>query len=147
MDFPQLFDDAEIERVVGAHGSLDVAEEQTDDTAKAGDAIIERGLTAIDVVRALAARGYDVEAERVLEMTRQRLFGDHLQTSAIFDEDMHVLSALTDPNDYQGPGTGYRLSPERQQEIARVRQERSHAELLAEQAPHAGCVQIGRAHV
>jgi propanediol dehydratase large subunit len=134
------FDDAEIERVVGAHGSLDVAEEQTDDTAKAGDAIIERGLTAIDVVRALAARGYDVEAERVLEMTRQRLFGDHLQTSAIFDEDMHVLSALTDPNDYQGPGTGYRLSPDRQQEIARVRQERSHAELLAEQAPHAGCV-------
>ena len=100
------FDDAEIERVVGAHGSLDVAEEQTDDTAKAGDAIIERGLTAIDVVRALAARGYDVEAERVLEMTRQRLFGDHLQTSAIFDEDMRVLSALTDPNDYQGPEIG-----------------------------------------
>jgi propanediol dehydratase large subunit len=126
--------------VVPAHGSLDVAEAQTDDTAKAGDAIIERGLTAVDVVRALAARGYDVEAERVLEMTRQRLFGDHLQTSAIFGEDMRVLSALTDPNDYQGPGTGYRMSAERQQEVARVRQERSHAELLAEQAPHAGCV-------
>ena len=134
------FDDAELERVVSAHGSLDVAEHQTDDTAKAGDAIIERGLTAIDVVRALAARGFDVEAERVLEMTRQRLFGDHLQTSAIFGEDMQVLSALTDPNDYAGPGTGYRMSPERQQEVARVRQERSHAELLAEQAPHAGCV-------
>lgn len=134
------FDDAELERVVTAHGSLDVSEAQTDDTAKAGDAIIERGITAIDVVRALAARGYDVEAERVLEMTRQRLFGDHLQTSAIFGEDMRVLSALTDPNDYQGPGTGYRLSPERQQEVARVRQERTHAELLAEQAPHAGCV-------
>ena len=134
------FDDAELERVVAAHGSLDVAEDQTDDTAKAGDAIIERGLTAVDVVRALAARGFDVEAERVLEMTRQRLFGDHLQTSAIFGEDMRVLSALTDPNDYAGPGTGYRMSPERQQEVARVRQERSHAELLAEQAPHAGCV-------
>lgn len=134
------FDDAELERVVSAHGSLDVAEHQTDDTAKAGDAIIERGLTAIDVVRALAARGFDVEAERVLEMTRQRLFGDHLQTSAIFGEDMQVLSALTDPNDYAGPGTGYRMSPERQQEVARVRQERSHAELLAEQAPHADCV-------
>ncbi len=134
------FDDAEVERVVHAHGSLDVAQDQTDDTAKAGDAIIERGITAIDVVRALARRGFDVEAERVLEMTRQRLFGDHLQTSAIFGEDMRVLSALTDPNDYAGPGTGYRLSDQRQEEIARVRQERTHAELLAEQVPHAGCV-------
>ncbi|MFM7694203.1 MAG: propanediol/glycerol family dehydratase large subunit [Actinomycetota bacterium] len=136
------FDDAEVERVVHAHGSLDVAQEQTDDTATAGDAVIERGITALDVVRALAARGFDVEAERVLEMTRQRLFGDHLQTSAIFDEEMRVLSALTDPNDYTGPGTGYRVSPERQTEIARVRQERTHAELLAEQAPHAGCVTL-----
>jgi propanediol dehydratase large subunit len=134
------FDDDEVERVVRAHGSLDVAQDQTDDTAKAGDAVIERGITAIDVVRALAARGFDVEAERVLEMTRQRLFGDHLQTSAIFDEEMRVLSALTDPNDYAGPGTGYRLSGERRAEVARVRQERSHEELLAEQAPHAGCV-------
>ena len=134
------FPDDELERVVSAHGSLDVAEHQTDETARAGDAIIERELTAIDVVRALAIRGFDLEAERVLEMTRQRLFGDHLQTSAIFDEDMRVLSALTDPNDYAGPGTGYRPSPERQQEMARVRQERTHDELLAEQAPHAGCV-------
>ncbi|MDP4667248.1 MAG: propanediol/glycerol family dehydratase large subunit [Gaiellales bacterium] len=134
------FPDDELERVVSAHGSLDVAEHQTDETARAGDAIIERELTTIDVVRALAIRGFDLEAERVLEMTRQRLFGDHLQTSAIFDEDMRVLSALTDPNDYAGPGTGYRPSPERQQEMARVRQERTHEELLAEQAPHAGCV-------
>ncbi len=134
------FDDAEVERVIHAHGSLDVALEQNEDTAKAGDAIMERGITSIDVVRALSMHGFDTEAERVLEMTRQRLFGDHLQTSAIFDEDMRVLSALTDPNDYAGPGTGYRLSEGRQREIARVRQERTHAELLAEQAPHSGCV-------
>ena len=134
------FDDAELERVVSAHGSLDVSEHQTDETARAGDAIIEREITAVDVVRALAIRGFDLEAERVLEMTRQRLFGDHLQTSAIFSEDMSVLSALTDPNDYAGPGTGYRPSRERLDEIARVRQSRTHAELLAEQAPHQGCV-------
>ena len=136
------FPDDELERVVMAHGSLDVAEHQTDETARAGDAIMERELTAIDVVRALAIRGFDLEAERVLEMTRQRLFGDHLQTSAIFSEDMQVLSALTDPNDYTGPGTGYRPSAARLEEIARVRQERTHADLLAEQAPHAGCVRL-----
>ena len=134
------FEDAELERVVTAHGSLDVSEHQTDETARAGDAIIEREITAVDVVRALSLRGFELEAERVLEMTRQRLFGDHLQTSAIFAEDMSVLSALTDPNDYAGPGTGYRPSPERLEEMARVRQERSHVELLAEQAPHSGCV-------
>ncbi|MSO47208.1 MAG: propanediol/glycerol family dehydratase large subunit [Thermoleophilia bacterium] len=134
------FDDAELERVVTAHGSLDVSEHQTDETARAGDAIIEREITAVDVVRALSIRGFELEAERVLEMTRQRLFGDHLQTSAIFAEDMSVLSALTDPNDYAGPGTGYRPSSVRLDEMARVRQERSHVELLAEQAPHAGCV-------
>jgi propanediol dehydratase large subunit len=136
------FDDAELERVVTAHGSLDVSEHQTDETARAGDAIIEREITAVDVVRALSIRGFELEAERVLEMTRQRLFGDHLQTSAIFAEDMSVLSALTDPNDYAGPGTGYRPSSERLEEMARVRQERSHVELLAEQAPHAGCVAL-----
>ena len=134
------FDDGELERVVMAHGSLDVSEHQTDATARAGDAIIEREITAVDVVRALSIRGFELEAERVLEMTRQRLFGDHLQTSAIFAEDMSVLSALTDPNDYAGPGTGYRPSSARLEEMARVRQERSHVELLAEQAPHAGCV-------
>ena len=134
------FDDAELERVVTAHGSLDVSEHQTDETARAGDAIIEREITAVDVVRALSIRGFKLEAERVLEMTRQRLFGDHLQTSAIFAEDMSVLSALTDPNDYAGPGTGYRPAPTRLVEMARVRQERSHVELLAEQALHAGCV-------
>ena len=136
------FDEADVEACVYAHGSLDVPERPTDETARAGDAVIERELTALDVVRALSIRGFDVEAERVLEMTRQRLFGDHLQTSAIFDEEMHVLSALTDPNDYAGPGTGYRLSAERQREIAHVRQVRTHGDLLAEQAPATGCVDL-----
>ena len=57
--------------------------------------LMQRGLTALDVVRALAVRGFEVEAERVLDMLRQRLYGDYLQTSAIFTEDMRVLSALS----------------------------------------------------
>jgi propanediol dehydratase large subunit len=73
-------------------------------------------------------------------MIRQRLLGDVLQTSAILDEDMNVLSALTDPNDYAGPGTGYRMSPERRSEVARVRQVWSAADLAAEQARAEGCV-------
>jgi propanediol dehydratase large subunit len=73
-------------------------------------------------------------------MLRQRLLGDFLQTSAIFDEDLNVLSNLSDPNDYQGPGTGYRMGPARRDEVARVRQVWSPADLAAEQERAAGCI-------
>jgi propanediol dehydratase large subunit len=94
------------------------------------------------VVRALDAGGYELEAERVLEMIRQRLLGDVLQTSAILDEDLHVLSSLTDPNDYAGPGTGYRMSPKRRSEVAQVRQVWSAADLTLEQGCAEGCIQL-----
>jgi propanediol dehydratase large subunit len=75
-------------------------------------------------------------------MIRQRLLGDLLQTSAIFDEDLNVLSSLTDPNDYAGPGTGYRISPERAGQIARVRQVWSVADLALEQAQAEGSIHL-----
>jgi propanediol dehydratase large subunit len=136
------FTDEDVDACVLAHGSLDVPELATDIVPAAGDRIVERDVTALDVIRALAARGYEPEAERVLEMLRQRLLGDFLQTSAIFDEGMHVLSNLTDPNDYAGPGTGYRMTPGRREEVAQVRQVWSPADLAAEQALAAGCLQV-----
>lgn len=136
------FGDHDVEACVVAHGSLDLPELPPDAVAGAAERIMDRGVTILDVVRALAARGYEVEAERVLEMLRQRLLGDFLQTSAIFDEEMRVLSGLTDPNDYAGPGSGYRLSPERRAEVAHVRQVRSPSELAGEQARAAGCLQL-----
>ncbi len=59
--------------------------------------------------------------------------GDYLQTAAIFDERCSVLSLVTDPNDYAGPGTGYDPTPARQAEIDGVRQQRSVDDLRAEQ--------------
>jgi propanediol dehydratase large subunit len=136
------FSDEDVEACVYAHGSLDVPELPGDLVPEAGDRILERGVTVLDVVRALAARGYGEEAERVLEMLRQRLLGDFLQTSAIFDEDMNVLSNLSDPNDYAGPGTGYRMSPERRAAAAMVRQVWSPADLADEQARGEGSVRL-----
>ena len=63
-----------------------------------------------------------------------RLAGDYLQTSAIFDEQLSVLSLVTDPNDYAGPGTGYDPTPERQAEIDAIRQARGVEDLRAEEA-------------
>ncbi len=99
--------------------------------------IDQSGLTVLDVVTALAETGFTDLADRVLGMAKARVTGDYLQTAAIFDEEMNVLSALQDPNDYRGPGTGYRPSAERQAQIDAVRQARSVADLVKEQATFA----------
>jgi propanediol dehydratase large subunit len=134
------FSDEDVDACVRAHGSLDVPALEGDLPGVASERIMDGGVTALDAVRALDARGYEVEAERVLEMTRQRLLGDVLQTSAILDEDLNILSSLTDPNDYAGPGTGYRMSPTRRAEVANVRQVWFPADLELEQARSEGSI-------
>ena len=44
-----------------------------------------------------------------MNLFKQRAAGDFLQTSAIFDKDWNVISAINSPNDYVGVGTGHRL--------------------------------------
>jgi propanediol dehydratase large subunit len=128
------FTDEHVELAVDAAGSKDLGETDTLAVVSAAHAIREGGLTVVDIVAALDQTGYEAEAERVVEMTRARLAGDYLQTSAIFDERLRVLSLVTDPNDYTGPGTGYAPSPERQREIDGIRQARGVDDLRAEQA-------------
>jgi propanediol dehydratase large subunit len=119
---------------VDAAGSKDLGETDTLAVVGAAQAIREGGLTVVDVVAALDETGYEDEAERIMAMTRARLAGDYLQTSAIFDEDLRVLSLVTDPNDYAGPGTGYDPPPGRLHQIDAIRQERGVEDLRAEQA-------------
>ena len=66
-------------------------------------------VTGLDIVKALSKHGFSDVAECVLGMLKQKVSGDYLQTSAIIDENFEVISAVNQPNDYQGPGTGYRL--------------------------------------
>ena len=131
------FTDEHVELAVDAAGSKDLGETDTLAVLNAAHAIREGGLTVLDVVAALDETGYEDEAERIMAMTRARLAGDYLQTSAIFDENLGVLSLITDPNDYAGPGTGYDPRPERQREIDAIRQERGVDDLRAQQASYA----------
>ncbi len=127
------FSDAWAEQAVDAAGSKDVPAADLMTPLVAARIIDDTGLTMLDVVAALYDTGFDVEADRLLALLRQRVVGDYLQTSAIFDESLQVLSLVTDPNDYAGPGTGYEPTPGRQAEIDAVRQARSVDDLRGEQ--------------
>src|SRR6266566_5499583 len=98
------FSDEHVELAVDAAGSKDLGETDTLAVLAAAQAIRQRGLTVVDIVAALDECGYVHEAERTMAFARARLSGDYLQTSAIFDEHLAVLSLVTDPNDYAGPG-------------------------------------------
>ena len=142
------FDEAQVESAVCAASSRDLGDGDPIAVADAARAIQAQRITVLDVVAALADVGYEQEAQRVLEMARRRLDGELLQPAAICDEQGRVLSKVTDPNDYAGPGTGYDLTPARRAEIAGIRQQRSVQELLREQQTHAGhlsLVQLGPA--
>jgi len=128
------FGDDHVERAVDAVGSKDLGDPDPLVVLTAAGAIRSSGLGSLEVARALLECGYDVEAHRLLDMLVARVHGDHLQTAAIFDEDMAVRSAVTDPNDYTGPGTGYEPTPSRQAEIDGIRQARGVEDLRADQA-------------
>ena len=73
-----------------------------------------------DVVKALAESGYTELAENILNMLKQRVIGDYMHTAAILDEHFQVMSGVNTPNDYMGPGTGYRVSGKRWEEIKAI---------------------------
>jgi len=120
-------------QAVDAAGSKDVPAADLMLPLSASRVIRDSGLTMLDVVRALDEAGYETEADRLLAMLRARVSGDYLHTAAIFTEDMQVLSLITDPNDYTGPGTGYYPTAQRQQQIDQIRQARSVTDFADEQ--------------
>ena len=85
---------------------------------EAAERFLKDGKSGLDVIRALAEHGFRDIAEKVLGLQKLRVSGDYLQTSAVVLPGPRVLSAINDPNDYAGPGSGYSLSSRRWQEIA-----------------------------
>ena len=109
--------DAEVEAATYAHGSNDMPERNVVEDLKAAQEMMNREVTGIDVVKALAAGGHEDVARSVYEILKQRVAGDYLHTAAILDENFKVISAVNQPNEYLGPQTGYQISDERWEQI------------------------------
>jgi propanediol dehydratase large subunit len=118
--------------VLTASGSDDTDSYRPREVAIISDAIRARGIDVVDVIRALHRRGFTEEAENLLALVKLRVSGDYLQTSAIV-RGGRVISAVNDPNDYQGPGTGYRLSEARREEILAIRDVLDRDTVLAQE--------------
>ncbi|MBB6713747.1 propanediol/glycerol family dehydratase large subunit [Clostridium gasigenes] len=112
--------DEEVEAATYAHGSKDMPERNIVEDLKAAEEMLKNKVTGLDIVKALSVNGFDDVANNVLNMLKQRVTGDYLQTSAILDDEFNVISAVNDKNDYMGPGTGYRMSEERWEEIKNI---------------------------
>ncbi|MDT3433321.1 propanediol/glycerol family dehydratase large subunit [Haloarcula sp. 1CSR25-25] len=122
LGFPPISDE-EVEAAVYANGSKDMPERSTAEDIKAAEEMMEEGLNGAELVKILADNGFEEIAENLLGILKGRVAGDYIQTSGIFegDGDFDVVSAVNDPNDYQGPGTGHRLEGEDWEEKKEVR--------------------------
>jgi hypothetical protein len=129
LGFPKI-DDAEVEAAVYAYASNDMPERDLVADLAAADKFLDGPLSAVDVIKALDTNGFTDIAANVLGMQRARVIGDYLQPAAILDKNFKVESAFSDPNDYRGPGTGFRLEGAEWREIANIPQAKQPRELV-----------------
>ena len=124
----------EVRAAITAWSSEDMPHRDRLGDLKVARLMTDGPLTIVDIIKALAEAGYHDVAGNILELQRRRVSGDCLQPAAIFDDGFQLLSAITDPNDYQGPGTGYRVEGKRWsslQDLPQVRDPRGYAEDLS----------------
>jgi len=146
-DFAPITEE-EVQAAITAYSSEDMPDRDRVADIRAAHMLLSGPLTVVHIIQALEEAGFHDVAANLLEMQRQRVLGDYLQPSAIFGEDFQVLSALTDPNDYQGPGTGYRLEGDRWaaiQNLPQVQDPRTYLETLDRAQEGAWLEEVGPA--
>ena len=124
LDLPAI-SDAEVDAATTAHSRDDMPPRDIVPDLEAADAFLDSDQDFVTVMLALQRGGFSDVAENILEMGRQRIAGDYLQPSAIFDSDFTVRSAINDGNNYAGPGSGYRPEGARWEEIQAIPQAKS----------------------
>ena len=108
LGFPPVADE-EVAAAVTAYASGDLPDRDRAADVEAADRVLEEGVSGLDVACILARRGFRDVADGIFRMRRQRVSADYLQTAAMIGPDGRVARAVNDPNQYLGPGTGYRL--------------------------------------
>ncbi len=119
--------------VIAASGSNETRSFTPGAVGPISDSIKNREITVIDVIKALAIRGFENEAENLLSVVKLRISGDYLQTSALV-RDGKVLSAINDPNIYSGPSSGYTMSEGRRLAVNNIRDILDQSEVLRMEA-------------
>ncbi len=137
LGFPAIAD-SEVEAAATAYASDDMPERDLVADLAAADEFLAGGLSALDVVQALDRNGHEDIARNVLGMQKVRVSGDYLQPAAVLDKDFKARSAFTDRNLYQGPGTGFRLDGKEWEQLSKIPQAKSAAELVPLTAGAAG---------
>lgn len=116
LELPEITDE-EVEAATYAYCYKDMPPRNKAEDMKAASDMMKKGTTVIDIIKLLYEAGFEDIAENLKNQLKQRVIGDYLHTSSLFDENYKVHSAVNDRNDYMGPGTGYRVSDERWSEI------------------------------
>jgi propanediol dehydratase large subunit len=137
LGFPPIRD-AEIEAAATAYSSDDMPERDLVADIAAAEAFLNGPQGALDVIGALDRTGHEDIARNILGMQRVRVAGDYLQPAAVLNKSFEAQSAFTDRNEYQGPGTGYRLTGEHLARLSAIPQARSAQEMVPVSAGRAG---------
>jgi propanediol dehydratase large subunit len=126
--------DEEVEAATVAFDSRELPDRDRAADVEAADELLARGVSGLDVALALDRRGFVDVSQAVLSMQRQRISADYLQTAAVIDAAGLVHSAVNDPNEYAGPGTGYRLEGVRWQLLQSLPNVVDPAQLLGDES-------------
>jgi len=119
LGFPEVTDE-EVELAATCVDSRDLPDRDRAADVVAGDRVLAERISGLEIARILARRGFGDVAAAVFDMQRQRVAADYLQTAAVIAPDGTVASAVNEPNDYRGPGTGYRLDGARWERLRRL---------------------------
>ncbi len=146
LGFPAITDEEVIAATTG-HSSDDMPDRDIMADLAAADRFLAGDQNMLTVVNALQKPGFAKTAANVLEMGRQRVAGDYLQPSAIFDRNFHVQSASTMSMTTLAPAPAivYRLNDGTK--CRRIRQAKSPRDFVVPQigTPSEKLVEIGPA--
>jgi propanediol dehydratase large subunit len=129
LGFPPITEE-EVAAAVYGHASEDMPDRNRVTDLTAAEGFLSGPGTVVNVIRALAENGFREVAERLLEMQKQRIAGDYLQPAAIITGAFQALSGINDPNDYAGPGTGYRVEGARWEALKGIPQAKRPEEVV-----------------